>query len=227
MDLQKAENMLFTHWVDQITPITGAVIGFSVQAFFCRRLWIISNNIYVVAFVVLLFVFGLVAAITAFEFSGQLFLASQTVIEVSGQLTAVNSFETTHKAVWSSIYYATVVTGDVILSGSTIYFLLKRSHQALPETVGILNRFVRLGFQSAVPVTLCALANCICAASHSYNPVTNSRTVRSESSEEMMDIPEHMFEPRIVPSPDDINRPKAQQMTCNEIELDYGHDTLI
>ncbi|KAJ7270191.1 hypothetical protein C8J57DRAFT_1321339, partial [Mycena rebaudengoi] len=66
------------------------------------------------------------------------------------------------------------VTGDVILSGSTIYFLLKRSHQALPETVGILNRFVRLVFQSAVPVTLCALANCICAASHSYNPATNA-----------------------------------------------------
>ncbi|KAJ7276674.1 hypothetical protein C8J57DRAFT_1504505 [Mycena rebaudengoi] len=174
MDLQKAANMFFINWLDRITLIMGAVIGFPVQAFFCRRLWIISNNFYVVALVVLLFIAGLVAGITAFEFSGQMFLASQTVIKVSGQLTTVDSFETTDKVVWSSIYYATVMTGDVILSGSTIYFLLKQSQPALPETVGIRNRFVRLVFQSAVPVTLCALANCICSASYAHSPSTDA-----------------------------------------------------
>ncbi|KAJ7276673.1 hypothetical protein C8J57DRAFT_1310022 [Mycena rebaudengoi] len=99
-----------------------------------------------------------------------MFLASQTVIEVSGQLTTVDSFETTDKAVWM-----VPVTGDVILSGSTIYFLLKRSQQALPETVGILNRFVRLVFQSAVPVTLCALTNCICVRFSSYPMATTMK----------------------------------------------------
>ncbi|KAJ7276697.1 hypothetical protein C8J57DRAFT_1466167 [Mycena rebaudengoi] len=169
MDLEKAANMFFTNWLNQSAVIIGAIMEFSVQAFFCRRFWniqIISSNIYLVAFVVLLFVFGLIAAIalqTTFEFSGQLFLVSQTVImsKLSGQLTTADSFEITDKEIWGSIYYAMVVAGDAILSGSTIYFLLKRLQQALPETVGILNRFIWLVFQSAMPVTLCALVNFI------------------------------------------------------------------
>ncbi|KAJ7276658.1 hypothetical protein C8J57DRAFT_194231 [Mycena rebaudengoi] len=165
MDLNKAANMSFADWVNQITGIMGAVIGFSVQAFFCRRLWIISNNIYVVAFVVLLFVFGLVAAIvyTAFEFSTQMFVVSQT----SG------SFVPTDKRIWGPIHYATVVTGDLILSGSTIYFLLKQS-QPLLLRVGILSRLIRIVFQSAVPVTLCASANFVCQVLYAHNTSTDA-----------------------------------------------------
>ncbi|KAJ7276620.1 hypothetical protein C8J57DRAFT_1223358 [Mycena rebaudengoi] len=63
------------------------------------------------------------------------------------------------------IHYGTVVTGDVILSGTTIYFLLKRSREAEGEVAGALNERMRIVFQSAVPVTLCALANFITAES--------------------------------------------------------------
>ncbi|KAJ7279410.1 hypothetical protein C8J57DRAFT_1570062 [Mycena rebaudengoi] len=151
MDLQQAAGLFFTHWLYESNVLIGAIIGFSVQAFFCRRLWIISNNIYVVAFVVLLFVLSLIAVIayTAFEFSGQL---------LSG-----NSFQLTDKKVWGQIHLATVLAGDVILSGSTIYFLLKRARgETKGETMGILHRLTRLVFQAAVPVTLCTLAKFIC-----------------------------------------------------------------
>ncbi|KAJ7276693.1 hypothetical protein C8J57DRAFT_194681 [Mycena rebaudengoi] len=156
-DVGKASQMFYTNWMMQSTVLIGAIIGFSVQAFFCRRLWIISNNIYVVAFVVLLFVFGLISGIvyTAFLFSGQLFRALK--LQTVGQYDVP-----TDKVIWGPIHYGTVVAGDVILSGSTIYFLLKRAHQALPGNVGILNRLLRIAFQSAVPVTLCAMANFIC-----------------------------------------------------------------
>jgi hypothetical protein len=40
MDLEKAANMFFIDWVTQSTVIIGAIMGFSVQAFFCRRLWV-------------------------------------------------------------------------------------------------------------------------------------------------------------------------------------------
>ncbi|KAJ7247307.1 hypothetical protein C8J57DRAFT_1724548 [Mycena rebaudengoi] len=166
-DIGKASQMFYTNWVTQSTILIGAIIGFSVQAFFCRRLWIISNNIYVVAFVVLLFVFGLVAAITAFIFSGQLFraLASPTV---------GHYHEPTDKVMWGPIHFGTVVAGDVILSGSTVYFLLKRSHQALPGNVGILNRLLRIAFQSTVAVTLCALANFISGLIYIQHPSTGA-----------------------------------------------------
>ncbi|KAJ7276712.1 hypothetical protein C8J57DRAFT_1466179 [Mycena rebaudengoi] len=184
-DIGKASQMFYTNWVTQSTILIGAIIGFSVQAFFCRRLWvsnslplaidadssleIISNNIYVVAFVVLLFVFGLIAAIvyTAFIFSGQLFraLASPTL---------GHYHEPTDKLIWAQIHFGTVVAGDVILSGSTIYFLLKRSHQALPGNVGILNRLLRIAFQSTVAVTLCALANFISGQFYTQHPSTGA-----------------------------------------------------
>ncbi|KAJ7276619.1 hypothetical protein C8J57DRAFT_1223357 [Mycena rebaudengoi] len=172
-DIEKAANMFFTNWVTQSTTLIGGIIAFSVQAFFCRRLWIISNNIYVVAFVVLLFVFGLISGIasqTAFIFSGQLFrvLASQTV---------GHYHEPTNKVIWGPIHYGTVVMGDVILSGTTIYFLLKRSQEAEAETVGILNRLTRIVFQSAVPVTVCALANFICSTLYTQHPSIAGATV--------------------------------------------------
>ncbi|KAJ7276732.1 hypothetical protein C8J57DRAFT_1713992 [Mycena rebaudengoi] len=168
-DIEKASQMFNTNWVAQSTVLIGALIGFSVQAFFCRRLWIISNNIYVVAFVVLLFVFGLISAIvhTAFTFSGQL-------LRVLASPTGGNYDEPTDKVIWGGIHYVTVMAGDVILSGSTIYFLLKRSHQAIPGNVGILNRLLRIAFQSAAPVTLCALANIISGELYTQHPSTGA-----------------------------------------------------
>ncbi|KAJ7279414.1 hypothetical protein C8J57DRAFT_1712485 [Mycena rebaudengoi] len=154
MDLNKAATMFLTNWVNQSTMLIGTVIAFSVQAYFCRRLWIISKNIYVVAVVVLLFVFGLISGIvyTAFKFSGLLFVLSHSATRDYVKPTA--------KEIWGPIHYGTVVTGDLILSGSTIYFLLKQ--QVLMPRVGILNRLIRIAFQSAVPITLCALANFSC-----------------------------------------------------------------
>ncbi|KAJ7279332.1 hypothetical protein C8J57DRAFT_132626 [Mycena rebaudengoi] len=157
MNLDRAAGMFLTNWLKQSNSLIGQIIAFSVQVFFCRRLWIISKNIYVVAFVVLLFVFGLISAIVhaTFKFSGQLFVLTHNASQTGDYL------KPTGKEIWSSIHYATVVTGDMILSGSTIYFLLRRSRQATLATVGILNRLIRIAFQSAVPVTLCALANFI------------------------------------------------------------------
>ncbi|KAJ7279340.1 hypothetical protein C8J57DRAFT_1569930 [Mycena rebaudengoi] len=146
MDLNGAASLFLTNWVNQSNVLIGEIIAFSVQAFFCWRLWIISKNIYVVASVVLLFVFGLISGI---------------LLVLSHNATGYD-LKPTDKQIWTPIHYATVVAGDMILSGSTIYFLLRRSQQAPLATVGILNRLIRISFQSAVPVTLCALANFIC-----------------------------------------------------------------
>ncbi|KAJ7279284.1 hypothetical protein C8J57DRAFT_1712402 [Mycena rebaudengoi] len=179
MDIGKASQMFFTNWVAQTTTLIGEIIAFSVQVFFCRRLWIISNNIYVVAFVVLLFVFGLISGITAFIFSGQLFrvLASQTV---------GHYHEPTNKVIWGSIHYGTVVMGDAILSGTTIYLLLKRSQEAEAETVGILNRLTRIVFQSAVPVTVCAFANFISRVLYTQHSSTGATVLFAELTNMML-----------------------------------------
>ncbi|KAJ7279283.1 hypothetical protein C8J57DRAFT_1712401 [Mycena rebaudengoi] len=167
MDIEQAATMYFTNWLTQSTVLIGEII-----AFLCKYSSILSKNIYLVAFVVLLFLFGLISGIvyTVFIFSGQLYrdLATQTV---------GHYHEPTDKVIWGPIHYGTVVTGDVILSGTTIYFLLKRSREAEPEpeVAGALNRRMRIVFQSAVPVTLCALANFITGESSTQS--TSSATL--------------------------------------------------
>ncbi|KAJ7279379.1 hypothetical protein C8J57DRAFT_1712459 [Mycena rebaudengoi] len=165
MDLNQAADMFLTNWLNQSNLLITEIIAFSVQAFFCRRLWIISNNIYVVAFVVLLFVFGLISAIvhTAFKFSGLMYVLWHSATG--------DYFKPTAKEIWSPLHVGAVVAGDVILSGSTIYFLLRRAQQASLATVGILNRLIRIAFQSAAPVTLCALANFISQALYLHTSI--------------------------------------------------------
>jgi hypothetical protein len=42
MDIGKASQMFFTNWVAQTTTLIGEIIAFSVQVFFCRRLWVLK-----------------------------------------------------------------------------------------------------------------------------------------------------------------------------------------
>ncbi|KAJ7819529.1 hypothetical protein B0H13DRAFT_2378322 [Mycena leptocephala] len=59
------------------------------------------------------------------------------------------------------IHLATVFAGDVLLCGSTIYFLLFHSKHSSPETAGMLNSITKLTFQSAAPAAVCALISLV------------------------------------------------------------------
>ncbi|KAF8143259.1 hypothetical protein K438DRAFT_1994071 [Mycena galopus ATCC 62051] len=97
---------------------------------------VISKNIYIVGLVVGLFVFALVAAIVS------------SVLTFTGQVKNIT---------WIEIHMGTVFVGDVLLCGSTIYFLSYHSKHASPETAGMLNSITKLTFQSAAPAVVCAL----------------------------------------------------------------------
>ncbi|KAJ7277103.1 hypothetical protein C8J57DRAFT_1503940 [Mycena rebaudengoi] len=118
MNLKAALSMFTDSWTTEINLTLSALIAFYVQLFFCKRLWTISRNIYIVASVLALFVFALVAAI------------------VSGVFTFA-----------VEIHLGTVFAGDVLLCGSTIYFLLSHSEYASPETAGMLHSIKKLTFQ--------------------------------------------------------------------------------
>ncbi|KAJ6508132.1 hypothetical protein C8R45DRAFT_1207908 [Mycena sanguinolenta] len=140
MNLDAALGMFTNSWTTEINLTFVALIAFYVQLFFCRRLWAISRNVYLVTFVVALFVFALVAAIVScvFTFAG-----------LSKNVT------------WIEIHLATVFAGDVLLCGSTIYFLLYQSKHVSQDTAGILNSLTKLTFQSAAPAVLCALISLV------------------------------------------------------------------
>ncbi|KAJ7772395.1 hypothetical protein B0H16DRAFT_1714593 [Mycena metata] len=140
LNLEAALSMSTHSWTTQIDLVFVALIAFYVQLFFCQRLWGISRNVYIVALVLVIFVFALVAAIVScvFTFAGQL-----------------------KNVTWIEIHLATVFAGDVLLCGSTIYFLLYHSKYASPETAGMLNSITKLTFQSAAPAAICALISLV------------------------------------------------------------------
>ncbi|KAF7349116.1 hypothetical protein MVEN_01433800 [Mycena venus] len=140
MNLNAACNMFTNSWTTELNLTLAALIAFYVQLFFCKRLWTISRNVYIVSVVVALFVFALVAAIVSsvFTFAGQ-----------------------SKNVTWIEIHLGTVFAGDVLLCGSTIYFLLYHSKHASLDTAGMLSSLMRLTFQSAVPAVLCALISLV------------------------------------------------------------------
>ncbi|KAJ7790172.1 hypothetical protein B0H14DRAFT_3501923 [Mycena olivaceomarginata] len=155
MDLDAALGMFTMSWTIELNITFIALIAFYVQLFFCKRLWAISENIYIVTLVVALFVFALVAAIVSSVF----------------QLAVLKFADQSKSITWMGIHLATVFAGDVLLCGSTIYFLSYHSKHALPKTANMLSSLTKLTFQSAAPAVLCALISLISTLAWSHtNP---------------------------------------------------------
>ncbi|KAJ6595129.1 hypothetical protein DFH09DRAFT_1413056 [Mycena vulgaris] len=156
-------------WTFQINVALVALIAFYVQLFFCQRLWAISKNIYVVASIIALFVFALLAAFIS---------------------TAYNFEKVARNSTWIAVHLGTVFAGDLLLCGSTVFFLTvcqfpilhaaqhlsgpqNHSKQALPQTAGMLNTILKLTFQSAAPAAVCELINLICSTSGNKDATAN------------------------------------------------------
>ncbi|KAJ7360835.1 hypothetical protein DFH08DRAFT_951479 [Mycena albidolilacea] len=118
-DLEAGVNIWMTHWVWKGTVILEAATAFCVQMFFGRRLWAISRNAYLVITCVVLFLGGLVSSIVG-------------IIPI---LTNPRGDSATG---WVGAHLGVVLCGDLLLTGSTIFYLL-----------------------SAAPAALCALINFI------------------------------------------------------------------
>ncbi|KAJ6530817.1 hypothetical protein DFH09DRAFT_1093426 [Mycena vulgaris] len=151
-DIVGAAGMFYSAWPSEINLAFAAVIAFYVQLFFCQRLWAISRNIYVVTSIIALFVFALLASIVA---------------------SAFNFKNDSRNSIWIAVHLGTVFAGDLLLCGSTVFFLTNHSKQALPQTAGMLNAILKLTFQSAAPAALCALINLICSQSGSKSASAN------------------------------------------------------
>ncbi|KAJ7704190.1 hypothetical protein B0H14DRAFT_3526764 [Mycena olivaceomarginata] len=60
---------------------------------------------------------------------------------------------------WFNIQFPLTMAGDVLLTTTTAYFLIKCKKDVLPQSVGIINALIRLTFQTAAPATIVAFGN--------------------------------------------------------------------
>ncbi|KAJ7160218.1 hypothetical protein C8R46DRAFT_364969 [Mycena filopes] len=138
---EEAPQFMATYWGAEISPLAAEIIAFYTQMFFCRRLWAISHNIYVVSLCLFLFVAALVSAIVSTCFVFGTSYANQ-VDMITAQL-------------------GIALSGDLLLTISTTCFLLRHAKKVLPRgpTATLLDSLIRLTLQSAAPALICAGIN--------------------------------------------------------------------
>ncbi|KAJ6513001.1 hypothetical protein C8R45DRAFT_331763 [Mycena sanguinolenta] len=143
-NVESASTMWNTDWYSRITVLIKAIVAFYVQMFFCYRLWAISRNAYIVIICIIVFLFALICGVLAF-------FDEYTVKQTGLQLTSF----------WFETHMGVVVFGDLILTGSIIFWLLRHNKAVISRgpTATILSSLVRLAVQSAAPVALCTLIN--------------------------------------------------------------------
>ncbi|KAJ7292068.1 hypothetical protein C8J57DRAFT_1492546 [Mycena rebaudengoi] len=138
-DVKGAILLNYTAWYQSGTPLTVAMICFYVQCYFCIRLYIISEKIWIVGPIALLFLFAFLAMAVATYFINQ---------NAAREIT-----------MWFAVHLSSVFAGDLILTLTTAYFLIKTKHGVLPQTLS--SALVRLTFQTAAPGALCAMLNLV------------------------------------------------------------------
>ncbi|KAJ6541516.1 hypothetical protein B0H19DRAFT_1239348 [Mycena capillaripes] len=136
-NVEAASRLWATNWVPKLTPILEACIAIYVQMFFCRRLWTISRNSCIVVFCITSFSFALIsAAVSAFFIFADI--------------------GSPKHATWMSIHLGAALGGDLLLTGSTAFYLLRHSKTVLPRgpTAPLLSSLLRVTIQSAAPAAL-------------------------------------------------------------------------
>ncbi|KAJ7185246.1 hypothetical protein C8R46DRAFT_981778 [Mycena filopes] len=133
-----AIGLSFTAWWESGNALMVAAIGLYVQTYFCYRLWVITKRKwYIVLPIWTMCIFGFLAVAVVTHY-----------IDIEDILPITP---------WFATHMASVFGGDVLLTGTTAYFLLSSRKEVLPQTAGFINQLLRLTFQTAAPATLCAL----------------------------------------------------------------------
>ncbi|KAF7364113.1 hypothetical protein MSAN_01070300 [Mycena sanguinolenta] len=140
----KVALQLWMHWVPDAVVMLEATGAIYVQIFFCRRLWAsaISRNAYIVIICLILFALGFASSVigTVFLFTGHIATA----------------------AGWTSFHFGIALCADLLLTGSTVFYLLRHHNASVlsRSPFAIKMKFLmRLTIQSAAPAAMCTLAN--------------------------------------------------------------------
>ncbi|KAK2460034.1 hypothetical protein APHAL10511_007957 [Amanita phalloides] len=141
-DLDGAIMLDYTQWWLSGNSLIVACIGLYVQTFFLYRLYGISGKKW--------WIVAPVAVLLTFAFCAVCIATYYITLGVSyGPQIAI----------WFAAHLSTVFAGDLMVTLSTAFFLLRSRKEVLPQTVGIIDALIRLTFSTAAPAALCAMFN--------------------------------------------------------------------
>ncbi|PVF94916.1 hypothetical protein CPB86DRAFT_624449 [Serendipita vermifera] len=130
-------------------PFVTAVIAILVQSFFALRYWRLTRRLYICMAISFGMALSFVASIINFTLLFK--LRTLPVNTAPPSLTAVsfiNSLE-----IWSLIHFITAIIVDVTITSATAWHLYKQKPFATRSTSQMIDRLIRMVWQSALPPT--------------------------------------------------------------------------
>ncbi|KAF7342618.1 hypothetical protein MSAN_02018600 [Mycena sanguinolenta] len=141
-DIEYDLGLSATGWWDFGSPLMVAVLDFYVQCYFCTRLLAVSRQWWVVAPIFLLFVFA--------------------VLSMAIGTYYIKTLQEQQVTDWFAAHLSSVFAGDVILSGTTAYFLIRTKKAVLStQTAELIRALIPLTFETAAPAAIIAMFNLI------------------------------------------------------------------
>ncbi|KAJ7207572.1 hypothetical protein GGX14DRAFT_698203 [Mycena pura] len=135
-----ARTLVAKAWWQVSMPLLTAIIGTTVQSFFCLRFYLLSRNWKFCIIIICAMCLGLAG--------------------VCLSLANILSGNAHAKVMWLMVHLIGVFVADLLITSGTIYSLQKRS-SGLPSTSQMINRLLRLVFESAFPPTIIATTDLI------------------------------------------------------------------
>ncbi|KAJ7447158.1 hypothetical protein FB451DRAFT_780236 [Mycena latifolia] len=127
-------------WWQVSTPLMTGVIGCVVQSFFCIRFYLLSQNWYLLVPIVASMTLGI------------------TGISLTVYYILSNNVKA--KVMWLLIHLVGVFVADFLITTGT-FLALRRRAAGLERTTLLINRLVRMVFESAIPPTIIASVDLI------------------------------------------------------------------
>ncbi|KAJ7109522.1 hypothetical protein C8R44DRAFT_290686 [Mycena epipterygia] len=135
-----ATTLVNVAWWQISVPLMTGIIGSVVQSFFALRYFKLSRNWVVTIMIGLAIILGLTA--------------------VSLSMHSITTHNTPAKVMWLLVHFVSVFVADLLITSGTFYTLRKRS-TGLATTASLINRLLRMVFESAIPPTLIATIDLI------------------------------------------------------------------
>jgi len=130
--------LVATNWIHYSTSLTTAIIATYVQSFFVYRYWMLTRRWYIC----LVMAIGMVVSL----------IGSALVIVLIPQLQ--------HEAVrvWSLVHFIAAIIVDSLITICTAIHLQSQK-TSIKSTADLINRLIRMTWQSALPPTICVIIN--------------------------------------------------------------------
>ncbi|KZT25857.1 hypothetical protein NEOLEDRAFT_279948 [Neolentinus lepideus HHB14362 ss-1] len=146
----EALQKIYTSWLN--VPVMGGMISATVQLFFCWRIWILSNSIY------LPIVIALVALV-----SGTAGVASGIMLRRLDDISEISTLTPP-----TSVWLTCSALADVLIAIAMTY-LLTRAKVGLRRTDRLINRLVRLTIETGMVTALWAVVDVILFNAFKHN----------------------------------------------------------